>query len=309
MKKIKIKKNQPKVSIVFVNWNGKKYTFDLIESLRKISYENYDIIVIDNNSKEEIEKDFLIKYKKIATIIKNKKNLGLAEGTNIGIREALRRKSKYILVMNNDMVVEKDFLNPLVNAMEKNPLVAVSGPKIYYMNPKNMIWCAGCRYHFSDFKPMHQKEIDMGQADKEKYVDGIDCVLMIKSDVLKKEGLFYSELFLNQELTEWSLRVQNKGYKSLYVPKSKVWHKVDVTLKDNKKNEKISLYYNVRNWLLVVKRNKSFSYFIWILFLELTALAIYRLLRFKKLKFVPTYYQAIWHALINKTPLMLYPYS
>lgn len=310
MKK-KIKK-QPRVSIVFVNWNGKKYTCDLINSLKKITYTNYDIIVVDNGSTDNTSLELKKKYKNIITLIENKKNLGLPEGTNVGIREALKRKSKYVLVMNNDMVVKPDFLDILVEAMERHPEVPVSGPKIYYIKPKNMIWCAGCDYHISDFKPKNQNEIDYGQADEEKYVDGIDCVLMLRSSVLKKHGLFDPKLFLNQEFTEWCLRVKKFGYQSLYVPKSVLWHKVDVALEGNKRSKEISVYYNIRNWLLVIKKNKNFFYFLLVLLLQSTVFATIRFIRYlknKQIKLIKTYYIAIWHALINKTPMELYPYK
>jgi len=304
--------NQPKVSIVFVTWNGKKHTFDLIESLKKITYRNYDIIVVDNGSNDGTQEEFKKKYDKIATLIENEKNLGLAEGTNIGIREALKRNSKYILTMNNDMIVDKNFLNYLVDAMEKNPKVAVSTPMIYYMNPKNVIWCAGCKYTIKSFKPLNQKEIDFGQIDKEKYVDACDCVLMMKSDVLKKIGLFDKTFFLIHEFTEWCLRATNKKYKCLFVPKSKVWHKVAVSTKNSKKGKELCLYYDIRNWLLTIKKNKNLVYFLWVLFLELTLLAFFRFSKYiktKQFKLISTYYIAIWHALINKTPLELYPYK
>lgn len=306
------KKKFPKVSIVFINWNGKKYTFDLIESLKKISYPNYDIIVVDNGSKEEIEKEFKKKYGKVATLILNKKNLGLAEGTNVGIREGLKRGSKYILTMNNDMVVKKDFLDVLVNAMEKHPEVSVAGPKIYYMEPDNMIWSAGCDYHMSGFRHRNQNEIDKGQTGGEKYIDAIDCTLMMRADVLKKFGLFDSKLFLVHELTGWCLMTQRFGYKSLYVPKSIIWHKVEASLKGNKNEGKISVYYGIRNWILVIRKNKNFFYYLWILFLQSTLFAIFRILRYIKTKqydLIKTYYIAIWHAIINKTPMELYPYK
>jgi len=308
MEKIKL----PKVSIVFVNWNGKKYTFDLLNSLKKIKYSNYDIIIVDNGSTDGTQKEFKKKYSKIITLIENNKNIGLAEGTNVGIREALKRKSKYILTMNNDMVVKPDFLKILVDSMEKHPKVSVSGPKIYYMEPKDMIWCAGCDYHISGYKSRNQLEKDLGQAEEEKYVDAIDCVLMMRSSVLKKEGLLNSGLFFIHELTEWCLRTKRKGYKSLYVPKSVVWHKVSAAFEGNKKENEISTYYNIRNWLLVIKKHKNFLYFLLVLFLQSTVLAFIRFLRYFKnnqTKLIKTYYIAIWHALINKTPLQLYHYK
>jgi hypothetical protein len=177
------------------------------------------------------------------------------------------------------------------------------------MKPKNMIWCAGCRYSIKSFKPLNQGELDCGQVNKEKYVDGCDCVLMMRSDVLKKEGLLESKFFLIHELTEWCLRVTKKGYKCLFVPKSKIWHKVGASLQNNKKEDEISTYYNIRNWLLSVKKNKSFFYFVLVLALESTVLALMRFIKWKQAKLVKTYYAAIWHALIDKTPQEIYPYK
>ena len=214
--------------------------------------------------------------------------------------------------MNNDMVVKPDFLDILVEAMERHPEVSVAGPKIYYMEPKNMIWSAGCDYHFSGYRSRNQKEIDVGQTEGEKYVDAIDCVLMMRSNVLKKHGLLDSKLFFTQELTGWCLRTQKFGYKSLYVSKSIVWHKVAAAFDKNKKEGEISTYYNIRNWLLVIKKNKNILYFLTILFLQSTVFAFFRSLKYirnKQFKLIKTYYIAIWHALINKTPLELYPYK
>jgi len=314
MRKYMEKNYSPKVSIIFLTWNGIRYTFDLIDSLKKISYINYDVIVVDNGSIDGTQEKFKEKYSKSKniTLIENKKNLGVPEGTNIGIREALRRGSKYILVMNNDMLVKEGFLDVLVDAMERHPEVAVAGPKIYYMEPNNMIWSAGCDYHLSGYRSRNQREIDKGQADKETYVDAIDCVLMMRADVLRKHGLLDSRLFFIHELTGWCLRVKKFGYKSLYVPKSVVWHKVSAAFKDNKRESEISTYYNIRNWLLVIKNNKNLAYFLMILFLQSTLLAIGRFFRYfrnQQVKLIVTYYIAIWHALTNKTPLELYPYK
>ncbi|MBI3623769.1 glycosyltransferase family 2 protein [Candidatus Pacearchaeota archaeon] len=298
---------QPKVSIVFVNWNGKKYTFDLAESLKKINYNNYDIIIVDNASTDGSQKEIKRKYGKNVTLIENKENTGLAEGTNIGLREGLKRGSKYILTMNNDMIVKPNFLDILVNSMEEHPEVAVSAPLIYYMYPKNLIWCAGCKYTIRGFKPLYQGKKDTGNLE-EKYVDGCDCVLMMRSKILEKDCLLDKDFFVIHEFTEWCLRITNKGYKCLFVPESKVWHKVEASLKGNNKESEISAYYNIRNWLLTVKKNKSFFYFVSVLMLESTILAFFRLIKWRQVKLIKTYFTAVWHAIINKTPMKLYPY-
>lgn len=313
-----MKKNKgPKVSIVFVNFNGKEDTLDLIDSIKKIKYKNYDIIVVDNGSVDGIQEDFKKKgYDKVATLIKNGRNIGVEGAANVGFKEALRRKSDYICYMDNDEVVKQDFLNFLVDEMEKHSDVAVSQSKVYYFNPKNMIWCAGARYTFRGYRALNQGEIDRGQTDKRTYVDAVDGNFMIRASVLKEIGLYDANLFFVDGPMEWLMRAEKKGYKALYVPRSVIWHKISGTsggtAKKLKKNQEIRTYYPLRNWILIIKRNKSFPYFLMVLFLEASILAFYRFFKFIKIgepKLIKTYYIAIWHALINKTPIKLYPYK
>ncbi len=307
-----MKNSQPRVSIIFLTFNTKKYSLDLLESLKKINYKNYDIIIVDNGSTDNGPEEIKKKYGKAVTVIENKKNLGYPAGINIGMREALKRKSKYLLQMNDDMIVKQDFLDILVDAMEKHPEVGVSTSTIYYMDPKNMIWCAGCKYTIKSFKPLNQGEIDHGQINEEKYVDACDCVWMIRAEILKECGLLDESFFFIHEETELCLRVTRIGYKCLFVPKSKVWHKVSASSGQFKNEREVSVYYNIRNWLLTVKKNKSTIYFLVVLFLELTFLALIRSFRYiknKQYRLIITYYIAIWHALINKTPMEIYPYK
>jgi GT2 family glycosyltransferase len=303
---------QPKVSIVFVNFNGEKDSAQLIDSIKKIKYKNYNIIVVDNKSSKKLSSKFKQKYKKDIVLIENSRNTGLAEGTNIGIREALKKNSKYVLVMNNDMIVKKDFLNPLVEVMESNSNIAVSSSKMYYMKPKNMIWSAGCDYHTYGYKSRQQGEIDKTQDEKNKEVDALDCVLLMRSSVLKKIGLLDSKFFIICEFTEWCLRAKNKGYKILYVPASIIWHKISSSLNKIQTSNKTEVYYNSRNWLLTIKKNKSSLYFLWVFFLHSTIFALIRLMKYskqRKAKLILNYYIGTWHALTDKTPLKLYPYK
>jgi len=305
-------KQEPKVSIVFLNWNGKKYTFGLIKSLREMRYKNFDIIVVDNGSTDGSQKAFDKKFGNVATMIKNEKNYGEAEGLNIGIRKGLKRKSKYVLIMDNDIYVDKEFLSSLVDVMEKTPEAGVVGPKIYYSSPKNKIWSAGCDYHFRGFRSRNQDEIDIGQADEEKIVDAVDCVMLMRSKVLIEKGILSGNFFTMHEMTEWCLRISKSNYHSIYVPKAKVWHKVSAYWSQDQDALERTRYYDLRNWLLTMKKNERKYYFLLVLFLELTILMVIRFIRYLKkgnTKLIKTYFIAIYHALINKTPMELYPYD
>lgn len=308
------KNKDPRVSIVFVTWNGKKYSFDLLDSIKKIDYLNYDVIVSDNGSTDGTQKDFKKFYAKFATLIENKKNLGLAEGLNRGIREALKRGSKYIFIMNNDMVVKPNFLNILVDTMEKHPEVAAVGPKIYFMDPPNMFYSTGYDEHLYGFSARNPREIDHGQAETEEYTDAIDCCYMMKSTVLKKYGVLDTKLFLFQELTGWCMKARKFGYKLIYAPKSVVWHRESSSpaFENNSEKDETNVYYVTRNWLLVIKDNKNMFHYLTVVFLQSTIFAYIKFVRYIKKgkpELVLTYYKGILDALLKKTPLKLYPYK
>ena len=136
--------NQPKVNIVIVNWNGLEDTSELLKSLSKISYSNFFIVIVDNNSAND-EAEKLEKSGQAKThIIKCKENLGFAGGNNVGIKYSLEQKADYILLLNNDTRVNPDFLEILVNKYESTDSQAgIVAPRInYYYEPKK-IWSDG----------------------------------------------------------------------------------------------------------------------------------------------------------------------
>jgi len=300
---------QPKVSIIVVSFNGKEYLQPLIKSLKEIDYKNFSIIIVDNNS-EDGSQEILKKMSSII-YIENKKNFGLAEGTNIGLRKAIEIGSEYLLVMNPDMIVKKDFLEILVEAMKKHPEVVVCGPKINYMQPHNKVWCAGCKYRIQGYKPLRQGEID-DKAEKERHIDALDCTLMFRREALKSLGLLDSKLFIIHELTGWCLKATQAGYKCLYVPDSLVWHKVSASLEAESNKNEITTYYSIRNWLLLVRDYKNFFYFLWVFLLEATLFATYRFMEYlnwKKPRLILIYYKALWHGLTNKTQKERYDFK
>ena len=109
-------------------------------------------------------------------IIKNEKNYGFAEGNNIGIRFALKNlNSDYILLLNNDTVVDKDFLNYMVETGEKDEKIGILGPKIYYYNDPQRIWCIGGKIDWKFARGLHvgTNEVDRGQYSEIKEFDYI----------------------------------------------------------------------------------------------------------------------------------------
>jgi len=249
--------SQKKVYIILLNWNGKNDTLECIASLKEIDYEKYKIIVVDNNSEDDSVLEVRKQYPEIK-IIENKENLGFAGGNNVGIKYALENKADYVLLINNDTTVEKDFLRELVKEGELNKNAGLLCPKINYHSEQNRIWFAGGKVNWLKNKGTHLglDKIDNKQYNKIKEVDYLTgCCLLIKKEVLQKINVLAEDYFLYYEDTDFSLRAKNAGYNRLYIPKAKIYHKVS---RSTKPGSSSYIYYHVRNGLVMTKRNGSF---------------------------------------------------
>jgi len=248
---------QKEIYIIVLNWNGRKDTLECLESLKNIDYTNYKIIVVDNNSQDGSVFEIKKKHSK-AIVIQNKTNLGFAGGNNIGIKYATENKADYILLLNNDTTVEKTFLNELVKVGDSDKNIGLVGSKIYYYDEPNRIWFAGGKVNWLRNSGMHigLDIIDNGQFNKKKEVDYLTgCCLLIKREVIEKIGTLSEDYFLYYEDTDYSLRAQNAGFKCIYAPKSKIYHKIS---RSTKPGSPSYIYYHSRNGLVMAKRTGSF---------------------------------------------------
>lgn len=232
-------KKNPKVSIVILNWNGWRDTIECLGSLFKINYPNYEVIVVDNGSTDEsIEKIKKLKLK--IKLIENKENVGFAEGNNVAIRKILKeKKSDFILLLNNDTVVDKNFLEGLVGVAQADERIGIVGPKVYFYKRKDEIQSAGSmvNLYFGKFPQV--------KSDKTREVDFVTgACFLIKTKVIKKIGLLDKRYFSNFEDADWCLRAKKAAFSVFYVPSSIIWHKVSRSFKKNKGQQ---IYYYTRN--------------------------------------------------------------
>ena len=242
------------VSIIILNWNGKEDTIECLESLRKLDYPNYEIIVVDNGSTDGSCEIFKKNYPYVK-LIENEKNLGVAEGNNLGIYQA---KGEYILLLNNDIVVDRNLLNELLTVLESNPEIGIVGPTMYYYDDPKRIWFGGggkiC-WNRGKTNILRSNEIDNGQFEKITEVDYIvSCALLTKKELFKKIGYMDSKYFAYFDETDWCVRAHKAGYRVLYVPKAKIWHKISST---SKKISGFTEYYFTRNQFLFMKRHAT----------------------------------------------------
>jgi GT2 family glycosyltransferase len=221
----------PKVAIIILNWNGLKDTIECLESLQKITYPNYEVIVVDNGSQGNDVEVLKEKYGDYIHIIENDKNYGFSEGNNIGIRYALGKGVDYVLLLNNDTIVDAEVLSELVEAAQGDEKIGMVQPKIYrYYEPGKIDYNeAGLLTPVTFYLGMARIRLLLGKGQFEKtrriHYPSYCCVL-IKRKVLEDVGLLDPHYFfggyMDMDLSHRSLR---SGFLHLVLANARIWHK------------------------------------------------------------------------------------
>ena len=236
----------PKVFIIVLNYNGANVIRQCLSSVFKNEYPNFEVVVVDNNSKDgsfELAKSDFSK----AHFILNLENLGFSAGNNVGIRFALERTAEYVLLLNNDAEVDKDFLSRLIEASQKNEKAGILSPVVFNrINGK--IWFAGGKINWLTMKTEHSFNSRTEEFYETGYVSG--CAMLVKAEVFKKIGLLDENFFLYWEDADFSWRSQKAGFKNLMVSTSWVYHQEK---SEGKKEQKI--YWLVISGLIFFKKN------------------------------------------------------
>ncbi|MBU3964767.1 glycosyltransferase family 2 protein [Patescibacteria group bacterium] len=250
----------PKVSIIILNWNGWQDTLECLDSLAKIDYPNYEIIVVDNGSTDESAEKIKIwinTHKSVISykLLVNSYNAGFAGGNNVGIKYALKNGADYVLLLNNDTLVEPNFLSELVKIGESDKKIGLIGSKIYFYPPIGAprVWFAGGKINWLKTRGSH---LNYSQTDKEyealkvtDYLTG--CCLLIKREVIEKIGGLSDDYFLYYEDTDYCLQAREAGWQCALAPESHIWHKISRSTKEFSPSY---LYYHARNGLMMAKR-------------------------------------------------------
>lgn len=219
--------NNKKVAIIIVNFNGKEFIKKCLDSVFKQSYTYFDIYFIDNgssdNSIEFVKKNYSNSKLKI---IKLNKNYGFAKGNNIGIKEAFKdKKVKYIVCLNNDTIVNRNWLKELVKTAEKDKKIGAVGSKIIFLNKKNKINSLGIIPLPNGNGINYGKNQKSILYKKEEIIFGpCAAAALYKREVLEKIGLFDEKYFCYLEDVDLAYRINLAGYISVLNPKSWLYH-------------------------------------------------------------------------------------
>jgi hypothetical protein len=246
----------PKVSIIILNWNGVEDTMECLESLKKITYPNYEVIIVDNASSGNDVNILREKYGEYIHVIANDKNSGFPEGCNIGMRHALGKGTDYLLLLNNDTIVDPAFLTEMVKVAESDPSIGIIGSKIYYYYFPNRIQSAGGKIiWWLGYISIYGEAEDTGQYDEmaeRDYLYGTS--LLIKKSVVENISFMDTYFFFGPEELDYCTRAKRAGYKVIYLPQSKVWHKVGVS------RAKVSQFPELRDFIRKSAGYRTYKY-------------------------------------------------
>lgn len=223
--------DEPLVHIILVNWNGREITLECLHSLHSLTYAHYRIIVVDNASTDGSVEAIGASFPDVITL-HMQENVRFAGGNNAGIRYAIDHHADMILLLNNDTIVDSEFLSRLVQRMRDTPRAGMIVPKIYYFEKPDVIWYAGGVISFwtGTLRHVGLREPDRGnfdQAGETDYATG--CCILASAKVVNEVGLLDKSYHMYTEDADWSMRVRNAGYTIVCEPSAHVWHKVSTS--------------------------------------------------------------------------------
>ena len=228
------------VNLFVLNWNGRDLTLDCLSSLEKITYPNVKVYVIDNGSSDNSVTAIRNQFPDYE-IIELPENYGFARGNNAGF-ELVKQKADYTIFLNNDTIVDPNFVEPLINAMESNSTVKQSTPKIFYADNLDYIWFGGGKVSLwaGWIRHLGIRQKDSMQFSFNRNVDyATGCCVCMRTVDFELIGMFDESFLMYGEDVDLSLRFRKQGGQILFVAESKIWHKV---------SSSIGTQFSIRKW-------------------------------------------------------------
>lgn len=241
----------PLVYIVVLCWNGWEDTRECLESLRLVTRPRVRVLVVDNGSTDGTPQQVAALFPEV-DLECNGRNLGFAEGSNVGIRRALADGADYVALLNNDTVVEANFLQPLLEPFDDPGIGAVS-PEIRYHDRPHVAWFSGGEIDWRTGWAYHSAPAPSREVTPRDTVIITGCCVVVPRKVFIRVGDLDERFFLIYEDTDWSVRATRAGYRSVVVPESRVLHKVSASFRRDMPT--LGTFYFIRNGLLFISKH------------------------------------------------------
>jgi GT2 family glycosyltransferase len=244
----------PALSIILVNYRRPDDTVECVRSLSGSTFRDVQIIIVDNGSGDG-STDRLRRECAGTILITSPRNVGFAGGNNLGIRRALDDGSRFILLLNNDTIIDPGTIEALMATIRAGRRTGIVGAKIVYYDRPDILWFAGGYLNPNAARAGHH---GIGKPDGPafhspkpcEYVTG--CCLLARREVFEAVGMLPTPYFAYMEDAEFCLRTRRAGYAVLYEPRARVLHKISMT---TRWDSPAYIYLNLRNKLLFLKRN------------------------------------------------------
>lgn len=247
---------EPLVVVITVNFNQNEYTLACVDSILRSEYSNFKVLLVDNGSSslnvKSLENKLPVSDKLFFEKIEN--NIGYARGTNHGLKTGATFNPDFFLIMNNDTILDKYAIKELVNTciyFEKK--VIVTG-KVYHYDEPCKLQIVGYKHKSKKlltYIQLGKNEKDKGQYDQIEERDMIDDIFVLHPiEIFRKIGGYSPYLWVNGVNIDMGLRVKELGYRLMYSPKAKIWHKGSISIGGRDLNPKLA-YWNIQSSLII----------------------------------------------------------
>ncbi len=246
----------PKVLVLVLNWNGKHFAVKCLDSLKEQAYENFEVVLVDNASRDGSEEEIRENYPWVK-VIQNGDNLGYARGNNQGIRWALTQGAEYIFLVNNDTKFDPQCIAELVRTAEKNRDYGILGPVAFSYDGGNGALTSGFQLDWSlgrffPFRFVEGKSI-LEQTEEVFPVDAIQGdAFFVRREVFGQTGLFDERFFLLGEECDFCLRAREAGFLTGVARTARFYRMISPTVGTN---TPLRSYYSTRNIFLLISKH------------------------------------------------------
>lgn len=220
----------PPVTVIIVAWNQLDKTLDCLETVVRLDYANFNVLLVDNGSEPPLADAIQARFPAVE-IARLPENLGFAGGYNAGIRRALLPGVTYVLLLNNDTLVDPAALTHLMAEMQTDGDVGLVTAKLYYADDPQRIWSVGANFNvFLDLKDRGDNQLDVGQwAAPRTIAFAPFCGILVRRKVFESVGFLDEGFFLYYEDVDYCLRARAAGWRMRLSPAAHVWHAVSAS--------------------------------------------------------------------------------